>query len=245
MWVLDRPLCGFVGVDRVNPGSQACPAVIPEFVLTERSAVLAVVMGVGLIVIVRLFLAFQSDDLREGAREFVSSALGRLVAAGAIFIGALLVTALLPDTAILTLTNIPVDPIALVVAIPLGYLALQVFASRDARRFVVGLCVAVVGWFAILYPNISALPLPAAVVAAYQGILPTYLYAFQFPVSTVTRGGNTPVFTPMLAILVVALVVTCLVVAYSAWVWRLSLAEAAAAEGSPDDAEGLARSGGA
>jgi len=245
MWLLDRPLCGFVGVDRVNPGSQACPAVIPEFVLTERSAVLAVVMGVGLIVIVRLFLAFQSDDLREGAREFVSSALGRLVAAGAIFIGALLVTALLPDTAILTLTNIPVDPIALVVAIPLGYLALQVFASRDARRFVVGLCVAVVGWFAILYPNISALPLPAAVVAAYQGILPTYLYAFQFPVSTVTRGGNTPIFTPMLAILVVALVVTCLVVAYSAWVWRLSLAEAAAAEGRPDDAEGLARSGGA
>jgi hypothetical protein len=245
MWLLDRPLCGFVGVDRVNPGSQACPAVIPEFVLTERSAVLAVVMGVGLIVIVRLFLAFQSDDLREGARGFVSSALGRLVAAGAIFIGALLVTAILPDTAILTLTNIPVDPIALVVAIPLGYLALQVFASRDARRFVVGLCVAVVGWFAILYPNISALPLPAAVVAAYQGILPTYLYAFQFPVSTVTRGGNTPIFTPMLAILVVALVVTCLVVAYSAWVWRLSLAEAAAAEGRPDDAEGLARSGGA
>ena len=61
------------------------------------------------------------------------------------------------------------------------------FASRDARRFVVGFVVAVVGWFAILYPNISALPLPAAVVAAYQGILPTYLYAFQFPVSTVTR----------------------------------------------------------
>ena len=62
--------------------------------------------------------------------------------------------------------------------------------------------VAVVGWFAILYPNISALPLPSAIVAAYQGILPTYLYAFQFPVST---GGpatrDTPLFTPMLALL--------------------------------------------
>ena len=188
----------------VNAGSAACPAVIPQFVLTERTAALAVVMGVGLVVIVRLFLAFQAEDARAGARGFLSSAIGRLVAAGAVFIGALLVSARLPDSAILTLTNVPVDPIALVVAIPLGYFALQVYAARDARRFVVGLGVAVVAWFAILYPNISALPLPSTVVAAYQGLLPTYLYAFQFPVSTVTRGGNTPIFTPSLAILLVA-----------------------------------------
>ena len=108
----------------------------------------------------------------------------------------------------------------------------------------VGLGVAVVAWFVVLYPNISALPLPAAVVAAYQGILPTYLYAFQFPVSTVTRNTDTPLFTPMLAILVVALTVTCLVVAYSAWVWRLAAAEAAAA-GASEDEDGLVRSGGA
>ena len=153
--------------------------------------------------------------------------------------------ALLPDTAILTLNNIPVEPIALIVAIPLGYLALQVMASRDARRFVVGFGVAVVAWFVILYPNISALPLPSAVVAAYQGILPTYLYAFQFPVSTVTRNTDTPLFTPMLAILLLALTVTCLVVAYSAWAWRLTLADRLADEGSSGDADGLARTGGA
>jgi hypothetical protein len=120
-----------------------------------------------------------------------------------------------------------------------------VFASRDARRFVVGFVVAVVGWFVILYPNISALPLPSAVVAAYQGILPTYLYAFQFPVSTVTRNTDQPIFTPMLALLLVALTVTCLVVAYSAWVWRLTLADAKAAKGASEDTEGLARTGGA
>ena len=38
MWLLDRPLCAVVGVEPVNPGSQACPAVIPEFVLTVRTA---------------------------------------------------------------------------------------------------------------------------------------------------------------------------------------------------------------
>jgi hypothetical protein len=108
--------------------------------------------------------------------------------------------------------------------------------------------VASVGWFLVLYPNIAALPLPAAIVNAYQGILPTYLYAFQFPVSTVTRGAETPLFTPTLAILVGALAVTCLVVAYSAWVWRVTLADSTSptsSSGETDDADGLARTGGA
>ena len=115
-----------------------------------------------------------------------------LVGTGAVVAVALFGASLLPETAILTVTNVPVEPIALVIALPLAYLGLQIIASRDARRFVVGFGVAAVAWFAILYPNISALPLPSAVVAAYQGILPTYLYAFQFPVSTVTRESDTP-----------------------------------------------------
>ena len=248
MWLLDRPLCGFVGVLRVNPGSQACPAVIPDFVLTGRTAGLAIVLGIGLIVIVRSFLAMQADASTTEGRGFASPAMVRLVAEGVGFVAALIVVRLvLPETAILTLTNLPVEPIAIVVAIPLVYFALQVFSARDARRFVVGLLVAVVGWFAILYPNISALPLPSAVVAAYQGLLPTYLYAFQFPVSTVTRNTTTPIFTPMLGLLLLALSATCLVVAYSAWVWRRALAEAeaAATAGTSEDAEGLARTGGA
>jgi len=149
---------------------------------------------------------------------------------------------------VISSTSIPVEPIALIIGMPLAYLALQVLAATDPRRFAAGLVVAVVGWFLVLYPNIAALPLPAAIVNAYQGILPTYLYAFQFPVSTVTRGADTPLFTPTLAILLGALVVTCLVVAYSAWVWRLTLADSTSSgtsSGVSDDADGLARTGGA
>jgi hypothetical protein len=86
-------------------------------------------------------------------------------------------------------------------------------------------------------------PLPSTVHNAYQGILPTYLYAFQFWVSQIDRNDSTPLFTPFLALLIGALVVTSLVVAYSAWVWRLSLADP-----GPDDAadaDAFARSGGA
>ena len=245
MWLLDRPLCAFVGVESVNPGSQACPALIPQFVLTARTAALCVVIAIGLLLIVRRFLSFDPQDSDDAGRGQLTVALRALLLTGIGVVAALVVAALLPDSAILTLTNIPVEPIALVVAIPLGYLALQVISARDARRFVLGIVVAVVGWFVILYPNISALPLPGAIVSAYQGILPTYLYAFQFPVSKVTRNTDTPIFTPTLAILLIALSVTSLVVAYSAWVWKLALADRAAAESASDASDGLGRIAGA
>ena len=78
--------------------------------------------------------------------------------------------------------------------------------------------VAAVGWFVVFYPNISALPLPSTVVNAYQGLLPTYLYAFQFPVNTVApdrrlrRCSAVTLRAPDAS----PIGVTCLVVAYSA-----------------------------
>ena len=156
--------------------------------------------------------------------------------------------ALLPDSEVLTLTRLPVEPIALVVGLPLVYFAAQVLAARDARRFVTGLVGAVVAWFLVVYPNIAALPLPSAVVNAYQGILPTYLYAFQFPVNTTERNVATPLLSPTLAILTIAISVTCLVVAYSASVWRLALAEstdaATGVSSSDDPTDDLLRTGG-
>jgi hypothetical protein len=205
-----------------------------------------------LILVLLRFLAFDALRDEESDPHEMTAALRSLVLTGAGALAALVAaTVLLPETVLVSLTNVPVEPIAMVVAVPLAYLGLQILASRDGRRFVVGLVVATVGWFAILYPNISALPLPSNVVAAYQGILPTYLYAFQFPVSTVTRNVNTPLLTPTLAVLLLALTVTCLVVAYSAWAWRLTIAERLAAPGAPGasgssgDSESLARTGGA
>jgi hypothetical protein len=205
------------------------------------------VVCVGLIVIVLRFLDFDTRLARRSGSD-LTAAFGSLIGAGLAVVAALIVASLLPDTAIFTLTGIPVEPIAVVIALPLAYLAFQVVGATDPRRFAAGIVVAAVGWFAVLYPNIAALPLPAAIVNAYQGILPTYLYAFQFPVSTVARGTDTPLLTPTFALLTGAITVTCLVVAYSAWAWRLALADSSDAAGraSPDsDADGLARMGGA
>ncbi len=255
LWLFSRPLCGLVGVDIANPGSAACPAIIPDLVLTVRTAALLAVVAVGAYVLARGVLALQgAAAASEGANDTDRGALrGVLVGTAAIAV-AFVAVALLPDTPILTWRGIPVEPIALIVALPIVYFAVQVFAARDARRFVVGLGVATVAWFVVWYPNIAALPLPSAVVNAYQGLLPTYLYAFQFPVNTVARTVQAPLLSPTLGVLALAIAVTCLVVAYSASVWRLALAESSArSAGSgvdPDsgasdgEAGGLARTGG-
>jgi hypothetical protein len=249
LWLLHRPLCAFVGVLDVAPNSQACPALIPDFVLTVRVAALLGVVAVGGVVLGRALWAIGRDP-GTGLADDGSPV--RPIVLGALGVGlGLAVVALLPDAPILMLTKVPVEPIALVVMLPLLYLAGQIFAARDARRFVVGIVVAAAGWLVIAYPNIAALPVRSTLVNAYQGILPTYLYAFQFPVSKAQRNVPDPFLSPTLALLVVGIGATCLVVAYSASVWRLALAESRAAEagsgsgGSPGEgADGLARTGG-
>ncbi len=231
VWLLSRPLCWFVDVVSVNPGSQACPAVIPDAVLSVRVLGLLVVVAIGSVVLGRVVLALTRDDGRGAtAGTFRNGLIGSVgVAIG--FAAA----ALLPDTPVLSMTQLPVEPIAIVIGLPLVYLAGQVLGARDARRYVAGAFAAIAGWFVIVYPNIAALPLPSAVVNAYQGILPTYLYAFQFPVSTAERNLATPLLSPTLAILTIAIAVSCLVVAYSAWLWRISLAESASVAATASD----------
>jgi hypothetical protein len=251
MWLFSRPLCALVGVTIVNPGSQACPAVIPDFVLTVRTlALLALLLGGGLVLWLGLTRMRSEEQTVASARRSTLTLIGSAIAI-AVALGA---ASLLPDSLLLTWRGIPVEPIALLVLLPLLYLAGQVIAARDARRFVIGIGAAVVAWFVLWYPNISALPLPSTVVNAYQGLLPTYLYAFQFPVNTAARPA-TPLLSPIPIALTLALGLTCLVVAYSASVWRLAIAESrakagpgsAGSSGSPvgsDDVDGLARTGG-
>ena len=50
MWLFSRPLCALVGVTIANPGSQACPAVIPDVVLTVRSlALIGLLVAAGIV----------------------------------------------------------------------------------------------------------------------------------------------------------------------------------------------------
>ena len=242
MHVFSRPLCGFVDVLAVHNPSAACPPYIPQFVLTWRTLGLALAVGIGVLLFLlvlggRWALPRVAED--RSARWWVVVGVALLAVAAV----PLLAIQAMADTPFLALENIPVEPIALLVAIPLGYLAVQVLAARDARRFVGGVVIAIVVTFIVFYPNFSALPLPSSMVNAYQGLLPTYLYDFQFPVSTISRSAATNFATPVMAVLVLGLLVTCLVVAYSAWTWRLALVERRMYEEGPPDKGKEARAG--
>jgi cytochrome bd-type quinol oxidase subunit 2 len=242
MHVFARPLCGFVNVTAVRNPSAACPPYIPDLVLTGRTAALALAVGLGvLLFLLVLGSRYTMPRFMEGRsnRWWIGMTIGAVLLATV----PLLVVSAVPETPLLSLTNIPVEPIAFLVAIPLGYLAVQVFATRDARRFVGGVVIAAVVTFILFYPNFSALPLPSTMVNTYQGLLPTYLYDFQFPVSTVSRSTPTNFATPVMAMLILGLVVTCFVVAYSAWTWRITAVERRLYEEGPPDAGAQARAG--
>ncbi|MEA2538063.1 MAG: hypothetical protein QOF11_2297 [Chloroflexota bacterium] len=240
LWLFKGPLCAFVRVEAVNPGSQACVATAPgQIVLTWRSAGLAgVLLVAGALVVVQLLrLGAPESSPGETGRRLVRLAL--TAAAGVV--GLLLAGSQLSDTPILTQDGFRIEPIALVVLVGLAPVAWVVATARDVRRFVAGAVLACLAWFVIWYPNLSGLPLPATIVNAYQGLLPTYLYAFQFPVNTdpvVPFHLFAPVKVLGLAVpgallLFVALLITCLVVGYSAWTWRVSLAERKLADRDP------------
>jgi len=223
LWLFHRPLCAVVRVTDVNPGSQACPTLIPEVTITPRAVVIAVVVGVGVLLLLReLFSVAEEDPPASGgiARWWRAAA----IAAGTTISFALAST-ILSDARGIKLTNIPVEPIALVVVLALSPVAAYVATARDSRRFVVGALGAMAFWFVIWYPNIAALPLPNALHNAYQGFLPTYLYPFQFWVLQGTRAAAPPLFDTGPAIMLAALTFMAVVVGYSAWSWRIALAE--------------------
>jgi hypothetical protein len=237
LWLLHRPLCGLVNVQLANPGSQACPTLIPEFVLTGRTAALALVVGIAVFVLIRQFLRLERPRSGDPPSAALRNFLPMAIAAGVTMV-ALVVVTRMPEVNLVVLQNVAVEPIAMVVLVPMLALAAVIATARDARRFVVGLMATIAASFVVLYPNISGLPLPSAIFNAYQGFLPTYLFPFQFPVSTLDRRGPGPeLFAQEPAMLLAALVVTSLILAYSAWVWRIALAERELAPYGDDDSD--------
>jgi hypothetical protein len=232
LWLFHRPLCAVAQVDVINKGSQACPTVIPDLVLSPRTLAIAIVVGLGVLLLLRLILASPPEPAPDGAaddevdrRDWLASRLLRAAVIGVATVGSLaLVLALLPGDAGFRLRSVPVEPIALVVLVALLPVAAFVATARDARRFALGIIAAAVVWFVVWYPNLSALPLPSGLANIYQGLLPSYLYPFQFWVNTTPR-ADVALFAPWPAFLLVGIAVIAVAVAYSAWTWRVARAE--------------------
>ncbi|HVA86464.1 MAG TPA: hypothetical protein VNF73_09135, partial [Candidatus Saccharimonadales bacterium] len=247
LWVAKGPLCTFVRVEAVNPGSQACVGNPGDLVVTEKVAgvVLVMILAIGVLIWQLFRLQRPMGPGLDGhprgggvggggvggggvggrAGAFAEAALGGLaglaVTAGLAIMGVAAANAILGSVVVLDVQGFQSSYLAVLLGIPLLLVAAFVLTARDVRRFVAGIVFAAVMEFLVFYPNISALPLPSAIVNAYQGVLPTYLYPFQFPVNT---DAPTPVpkfLAPEPVALLLAITLTCLVVGYAAWVWRV------------------------
>ena len=225
LWILRYPLCGLADVESVNKGSQACNGNPGNMVVTAPTAALVVIALVMGIILIRQLLALgrprPSGSGDASTRDLVPVAITAMVGVAMMIFA----TKLPGDTPLFTYNGIVPELIALVVAVPLGIVALQVLTARDARRWVAGYVAAAAAWFVVLYPNISALQMPSTLVNFYQGILPTYLYAFQFTVNQKDRSGAISFSDVRFLVLVLFLAVAAAVVAYSSWAWRQALAE--------------------
>jgi hypothetical protein len=234
-------------VERAYKDSPACVGNPGDFVLTAQ---VGLVLLVGVLAAVAFAYEFNHLDdrsvfVRMFGRGWTLGEIGRRVRfplTGLVLIVGLVGQLAVPgDLELVSVRGFATTPLALVAVVILGFLASFALTARDARRFVLGTVFAAAAAFIIVYPNIAALPLPSTVFNAYQGLLPTYLYPFQFPVNTDPPPPPTPLIAPVPALLFVGLVVACVVVAYSAWSWRIVLAERRLA-GAPDD-DALARTG--
>jgi hypothetical protein len=231
LWLFKTPLCAFVGVERAYKDSPACVGNPGDFVLTSQ---VGLVLLIGVLAAVAFAYEFGHPDDRSVfvawfGRGSTLGEIGRRVrfplTVLVLVAGMLAQLAVPSDQVLVSVRAFATTPLAVVAVVILGFLGSFALTARDARRFVLGTVFAAVATFIVVYPNIAALPLPSTVFNAYQGLLPTYLYPFQFPVNTDPPPPASPLFAPVPALLFVGLAVACLVVAYSAWSWRIVLAE--------------------
>jgi dolichyl-phosphate-mannose--protein O-mannosyl transferase len=186
LWLFRQPLCSLAGVERMNPNGEACGDVLTRNLpLSEQGFAALLVLAVG----AGVFLWVWRLSAGRGAAPAGSLAWARrpelaLVAVAGLTIVALLLVTLVLSSAATSQLTIGAEHLALAALLLLGIPALMALRARDPKRFAGGVVLAAIVFLIAWYPNLSGLPLPKNFVNVYQGLLPTWNYAFQFAVNT-------------------------------------------------------------
>jgi amino acid transporter len=211
------------GLARVNTGdywgNTACGPTVGDFRVEWRIFLIAVVLVAALAVLAITLIRLERRATEEGRateghedRSWILQLLIPVVLAGALllWLGQNGPRDLMFDV------PLPSELVALALLGLFVLMALVAVTARDPRRFALGICASGGLAFLVLYPNLSALPMPNNIVSVYNGLLPTWLYGFQFsvnlqPAASVSLLDSSP-WLLALAVLCVAVVA-----GYAAW----------------------------
>jgi hypothetical protein len=220
LWLAKYPMCGLA---RVNTGdywgNTACGPTVGDFRVEWRIFLIAVVLVAALAVLAITLIRLERRATEEGRateghedRSWILQLLIPVVLAGALllWLGQNGPRDLMFDV------PLPSELVALALLGLFVLMALVAVTARDPRRFALGICASGGLAFLVLYPNLSALPMPNNIVSVYNGLLPTWLYGFQFsvnlqPAASVSLLDSSP-WLLALAVLCVAVVA-----GYAAW----------------------------
>jgi predicted membrane-bound dolichyl-phosphate-mannose-protein mannosyltransferase len=219
-WLLKYPLCGLA---RVSPadywGNTICGNGTGEVRIETRMLMIGVVLVAALIALA--LILWRLERRQNAGHEDRLWIVQLLVPVG--IAGALLwwFGVYGPRDTIFQ-AALPSDGIALVLLPVLAIMAFVALTARNPRRFVLAVCCFVIATFLVLYPNLSALPLPNTIINVYEAILPTWFYGFQFSVN-LQEAASVKLFGTWSIVLTMVALFVAGFFAWAAWEHRVVL----------------------
>ena len=236
LWLLKEPVCGLARVQLIDLyTNSACGSTSGDLRVETRIAMIAVVLVAALVALGAVLLRLerrQSEGREE--RGWILQLIVPVIIAGVLllWVGQSGPRDLLFDV------PVPSDLVVLILLPFFAVLAYVALTAVDPRRFVLGFCAVAVVVFIAFYPNLSALPMPSTIVNVYQGLLPTWLYGFEFSVNQQVSSSVHLVSADTIGLSVATLAVAGMV-AYLAWRQRVGYGpRPVLASPSPDDGNG-------
>jgi hypothetical protein len=214
-WLFKGQLCELARVSSTENGwkNTICGPGTGDVRIETRMLLIGIVLVAALIALALILWRLERrQSAGQEDRTWIAQMLAPVVVAGALlwWLGQNGPRDVIIDAAL------PADSIVLVLLPVLAILALIALTARDPRRFVLGACAFIVTTFLVLYPNLSALPMPANIIGVYNGLLPSWFYGFEFAVN-LQPGLSVKIVSSSTIMLSLVVLLVAGVAAWAAW----------------------------